>query len=85
LVNYLDPPPGAPRVNRAKRNVFVRCPQITSGNWLLAPGSNWATDSDPGFVDLRKGNYRLRHDAEVFKKLTGFEPIPFKQIGLQRR
>jgi hypothetical protein len=85
LVNYMDPPLGAPRVNRARLNVFVRCPQISSGNWQLEPGANWSTDRDPGFVDLGNGNYRLRSGAEVFKKLKGFTPIPFAQIGLQRR
>lgn len=85
LVNYLDPPLGALRVNRAKLNVFVRCGQLSGGNWQLAPGLNWSTDQDPGFVNLDKGNYRLRPGAEMFKKLKGFAPIPFEQMGLQRR
>ena len=85
LVNYMDPPPGAPRVNRAKLNVFVRCGQLSGGNWQLEPGPNWSTDRDPGFVDMDKGDYRLRPGAEAFKKLTSFAPIPFDQMGLQRR
>ena len=85
LVNYMDPPPGAPRVNHASLNVFVRCNQVSSGNWQLEPGSNWSTDGDPGFVDPGKGDYRLRRGAEVFKKLKGFAPIPFQEMGLQSR
>ena len=84
LVNYLDPPPGTPRVNQARLNVFVRCQLPPSGNWQLEPGANWSTDTDPGFVNLGKGNYRLRRGAEAFKKLKGFAPVPFEQMGLQR-
>jgi hypothetical protein len=84
-VNYMDPPPGALRMNRARLNVFVRCAQLSGGNWQLEPGSNWSTDGDPGFVDITKGDYRLRHDADPFKKLKGFAPIPFDKIGLRRR
>ena len=85
LANYMDPPTGVPRVNRARLNVFVRCNQVSSGNWQLEPGPNWSTDQDPGFVAMDKGNYRLRRGAEVFKQLKGFAPIPFGEIGLQRR
>jgi hypothetical protein len=46
------------------------------------PEENWATGADPGFVDAAKGDFRLRPDAAVFKKLPGFKPIPFKKIGL---
>jgi hypothetical protein len=34
---------------------------------------------------MDKGNYRLRDGAEVFKRLSGYMPIPFEQMGLQRR
>jgi hypothetical protein len=84
LVNYMDPPPGARRVNRAELNVFVRCRQLSGGNWQLAPGLNWSTGQDPGFVNMDKGNYRLRPGADAFEKLKGFAPIPFEQMGLQR-
>ena len=85
LVNYMDPPPGVKRVNRARLNLFVRCNQLSSGNWQLEPGANWSTEHDPGFVDKGKRNYGLRRDADVFKRLEGFAPIPFGQMGLQRR
>jgi len=72
-------------MNRARHNVFVRCGELSSGNWQLAPGANRSTDGDPGFVDLEKGNYRLRRGVEVFKKLKGIAPGPFDQMGLQGR
>jgi len=85
LANFMDPPPEALRVNRARLNVFVRCGQLTSGNWQLDPGPNWSTDHDPGFVNQEKGDYRLRRGAEVFKQLKDFAPIPFEQVGLRRQ
>jgi hypothetical protein len=85
LVNYMDPPPGAKRVSWAKLNVFVRCKQLSSGNWQLEPGPNWSTDHDPGFVNMDKVDYRLRRNAEAFKQLKDFTPIPCDQIGLQKR
>ena len=85
LVNYMDPPPGAKRVNLARLNAFVRCGQTSSGNWELAPAANWSTDRDPGFVNMRKGDYRPRRRAPLFKQLKGFVPIPFERIGLQEK
>jgi hypothetical protein len=72
-------------VNRAKLNVFVRCNQVSSGNWQLEPSLNWSTDHDPGFANMDKGDYRLRPSADAFKNLKGLAPIPFEQMGLQRR
>jgi len=85
LANYMDPLPGTPRVNRARLNVFVRCGQVSSGNWQLEPGLNWSTDADPGFVDMAEGDYRLRRSAEVYKRLKDFAPVPFERIGLRAR
>jgi len=84
LVGFMDPKPGAPRVNRAKNNVLVRCGQASSGNWQYAPDAIWATAADPGFVDAAAGNYQLRDDAEVYRRLPGFQPIPLEKFGPHR-
>lgn len=81
LVGFLSPPPGQERVNRAKNNVLVRCGEASSGNWRFRPEEMWITDKDPGFVDAGKDNFQLRPDAEVFRRLAGFRPIPFDKIG----
>ncbi|MCX7424504.1 MAG: right-handed parallel beta-helix repeat-containing protein [Planctomycetia bacterium] len=81
LVGFMQPQPGQPRVNRAKNNVLVRCGDVTSGNWTFEPAEIWSTGDDPGFVDAAHDNYQLRADAEVFKHLPGFQPIPFDKIG----
>lgn len=86
LVGYLDPPAGVPRVNHARLNLWVRCGQVSGGNWHLDPAdANWSTNDDPGFVDGSKGDYRLRRNAPAYKHLPGFKPIPFEIIGLQRK
>lgn len=84
LIGFMNPKPGQPRVNHARNNLFVMCGEISnsSGNWQWKPEENWATGADPGFVDAAKGDFRLRPDAAVFKKLPGFKPIPFEKIGL---
>ncbi len=82
LAGFMDPRPGQLRVNRAARNVFVRCGEAAGGNWQVPAGDNWATDHDPGFVDAAAGDYRLKGDAEVFTRLPGFQAIPFEKIGL---
>jgi hypothetical protein len=85
LVGFMDPKPGVPRVSHAKNNVLVRTAEFSSGNWAGDKDANWSTSADPGFVDAAKGNYELRSDSEVFKRLPGFKPIPFAEIGPRRR
>ena len=84
LAGLMDPKPGQRRVNRAVRNVFVRCDQVSGGNWEVSAEENWTTDRDPGFVDATRGDFRLKPGSEVFSKLPGFQPIPFEKIGLIR-
>ena len=43
--------------------------------------NNWSTTSDPGFYDLENKNYLFKEDAEVFKKIENFMPIPFTRMG----
>ncbi len=85
LVGFLNPQPGQPRISRARNNVLVRCGESTSGNWKIETGQVWATEADPGFENLGRGDLRLRPDSEVFRRLPGFQPIPFEKIGLQDR
>ena len=43
---------------------------------------NTFIDHDPGFVDLKKGDFRLKPDSPAFK--LGFKQIPVEQIGLYK-
>jgi hypothetical protein len=81
LVGFMNPKPGEARVSRARNNVLVRAADAANGNWTFDENELWRTDGDPGFIDAAKGNYRLRDDAEIFKQLPDFKPIPFQQIG----
>jgi len=81
LAGFMDPRPGAPRDNFALRNLFVRCGEIKSGRWTVDE-SNWATEEDPGFADLAEGDFRLGADAEVFRRIPGFQPVPVERMGL---
>jgi hypothetical protein len=73
---------GQPRHNHAIANVIVKCPKLKTGNWEVT--DSLVSDSDPGFVDASRLDFRLRDDSAVFTKVPGFEKIPFEQIGLQR-
>ena len=70
------------RSNYSARNVVVRCPMLLDGDWEAS--DNFVTEKDPGFVDAAAMNFQLRDDSEVFKKIPGFERIPFEEIGLRR-
>jgi hypothetical protein len=71
-----------PRMNHAFRNVAVRCGPFATGNW--EEKDNLITDADPGFVEAAAMNFQFRDDADVFRKIPGFEKIPFAEIGLFR-
>ena len=37
---------------------------------------------NPGFADACGGDYSLRPDADVFRRLPGFQNVPFHDIGI---
>ena len=87
LARILEGDPHLPTGNRALRNVCVG-----GVAWLhLFPGAekvmeirdNLVTRDDPGFVDAASLNFSLRPDSRVFQEVTGFQPIPFAEIGLR--
>jgi hypothetical protein len=82
LIGFMDPKPGQPRINRAVRNVFVNCADISNGNWQAPAADNWIADCDPDFIDPANGNFQLKLAAEVYSRLPGFQEIPFEKIGL---
>jgi len=68
------------RLNVASNNVVVKCDDFINGNWDAR--ENLVLDSDPGFVDMKAGDFSLRDDSTVFDRLPDFEPIPFGEIGI---
>ena len=79
--------------SRIENNVAVHCMKpfawtlirdkdSVRDNDSFGSGKNLSYDSDPGFVDMQKKDFRLKPDCKIFKDLPGFKPIPIDQIGL---
>lgn len=85
LVGFMNPQPGQLRDSFAKNNVLIRSREISSGNWKYSVDEMWQTNSDPGFVDAANHNFQLSPDAEIFKGLPNFKPIPFEEIGFEKQ
>lgn len=83
LVGFMEAQPAERRANRAARNLMVRCGGVSSGNWQVPAQTHWSTDSDPGFVDADRGDFRLQPDSETYARLAGFQPIPLERVGLR--
>jgi parallel beta-helix repeat protein len=94
LVSYLSPIVDGKEWEgiRARRNILTKnlivggSPkpiQLLGGQYAQCDDvNNYRTDTDPGFVDYKNGNFNLKPDSEVFKKIPGFEPLPFDKMGL---
>ena len=94
LVGFLDPQPDEYRWNAAYDNAYVNCPLSLpdAQGKLTKPGlvaGRWFTNEtsvvikgDPGFVNRAAGDLRLRDDSQIYRKIPGFQPIPFEKIGL---
>lgn len=74
-----------PKPGMRRDNYATRCAVV---NGELPPRGAWKTNEtyvtftgDPGFVDAAGGNYRLRTDSEVYRKIPEFDAIPFEQMG----
>lgn len=78
---FMDPQPGQARDNLAYNNVMVNCDTVKSGRWVTN-STDIVFANDPGFRNAAAGDYSLREDSEVFKRLPDFAPIPFDKIGL---
>ena len=80
-------PDGPADTNTNQKNLFVNISNPFNGG-ENSPGciqqNNWATDTDPGFVEYGK-DFQLTAAglAEVQKHIPGFENIPTELIGVQ--
>jgi hypothetical protein len=72
-----------PRGDLLEGNLFVRCGQIIFKNRYpecVVLKANREINNDPGFVDMAKGDFRMKRGKDT--GIKGFEPIPFDKIGL---
>lgn len=74
------------RRNITKNNVFVNMDEkqlfLVQNGGDVGLGKNYSSAGDPGFVNAKKLNFKLRRDSIVYSKLPGFKPIPFDKMGL---
>ena len=70
-----------PGINHVWRNVFYQCGMVFRNPSNIDQFENGVFEDDPGFVDYKNGDFRLRKDAELFDTMY-FTPIPFDQIGI---
>ena len=82
--------PAMPRGDIIERTVAVDCESVlhTSGKEAelrrcRIENNVELSASDLGFADLSRLDFRMKPDAPVFKKVPGFQAIPFEKIGLQ--
>jgi hypothetical protein len=83
LIGFMDPQPGAARDNVAVRSLFVACGEVKSNRWATNE-TDYVTAGDPGFIDMRARDFRLRPDSPVFARIPGFRPLPLEKMGLRR-
>lgn len=82
LAKYWEDDPDIPKRNTFERNLFYKIGNVLKGNSEWGEfWNNWTTNSDPGFVDEDDPLKGFRNDAEVFRRISGFEKIPFDNIG----
>lgn len=62
----------------SKSTNTINAPVITHGE----VSNNVLFESDPGFVNVKKGNFTLTEDSEVWEKVPEFKNIPWGRIGL---
>ena len=96
LLDYLDTIPGTKqwKAMRANRNVFAdnliiggptSPTKLIGGQYAtITERDNYRCITNPGFVDAEHENFTLLPSSEVFKKIKGFEPVPFDKMGLYK-
>ena len=57
---------------------------ILGGRQIAGSMVKPVTDKDPGFVNMAQGEFTLKEDSVAYRKIPGFEPVPFAKMGLYR-
>ena len=90
MVKILEVHPELPTGTIISRNVTVGCKtplhlRATAEQLRYCTIDHNAelTDSETGIVDAQRLDFRLSADSVVYRKVVGFEPIPFEKMGLE--
>lgn len=93
LARILKKIPQAPLGNVLVRNVSYRsgwrnpekvCREVFANHIdraYMTIAHNFVTQEDPGFVDAAAAHFRLQDDSIVYRRLPGFQRVPFEKIG----
>jgi len=84
LARYWEDNPAIPKRNRIDKNIFIRINKLFNGDqkFLEYTNNNIVTTEDPGFENEKGQNFKLKTTSEVFKRIPGFQQIPFDKIGI---
>ena len=82
LAAYWDNDTSYPKGNVIEENLFYKIGNVVHGQseWLELY-NNWATGSDPGFVDAADPLKGFKDDALIYQRINGFPRLPFEKIG----
>ena len=82
LAAYWDNDTSYPKGNVIEGNLFYKIGNVVRGQseWLELY-NNWATGSDPGFVDAADPLKGFKDDALIYQRINGFPRLPFEKIG----
>lgn len=75
--------------NELSGNVIIGGPadpvSLKGGKYAtIAAFNNYVSNEDPGFVDMKGGDFTLKQSSIVFKRIKGFQPVPFGKMGLRK-
>lgn len=56
---------------------------FNASDQLVDSENNYVTTSDPGFANYAGGDFTLKSDSQVFKKIPDFPEIDFNNIGIE--
>lgn len=77
------------RGNLLERNLIIGGPEnpvklLGGQHAQMDSRNNWVTKEDPGFVDMKGKDFRLKPDAKAYAMIPGFEPVPFDKMGIYK-
>lgn len=82
LPDYWKGQPRVPHGNRVEGNLFYRVKKVLFGESAWAEWSNnYVTVRNPGFKNPDCPVEGFLPDAEVFRQIHGFAPLPFEEMG----
>ncbi|MBC7587455.1 MAG: hypothetical protein H7178_03765, partial [Chitinophagaceae bacterium] len=84
---------GSPATNVFDNNIAVSCTvpyeykYVTdkardTASTAITNGTNLTYTTDPGFVNMKAYNFRLKADSKIFKDLPNFKSLPIDKMGL---